>query len=73
MSKRIISTHMRTMYECDPEKAKATCKRTHCKAMGYSGFGECYTTSHPEYAAINASGKPKIVFMEPYGLRLVKA
>lgn len=51
---------MKTLYYCDPEKSKATCKRTTCMALGSEGHRACDCTSHIEYVKTDARGEPMV-------------
>lgn len=49
------------MYICDPD-ANIACSRSGCALMG----GTCFTTSHRDYAASDASGLPEELTMRKY-------
>ncbi len=47
----------KTLYACDPAKAIG-CKKTGCKYNPNTAYPECDRTSHIEWAALDAEGRP---------------
>ena len=52
-----IEHERKTLYVCDPTKATG-CKKTGCKHNPNATYPECDRTSHVEWAALDADGRP---------------